>query len=58
MQLAEAVHSCDLKPMPVAVWNINHLMAPLGNESCGPVPLEKYVLVPRDWKFTLYFRIM
>ncbi len=58
MQLAEAEHSCDLKPMPVAVWNINHLMAPLGNESCGPVPLEKYVLVPRDWKFTLYFRIM
>ena len=58
MHLAEAEHSCELVREPSVSWNIHHLMAPLGNESCGPVPLDKYVLHPHPWTFTLFFRVL
>ena len=57
MHLAEAEHSCELVREKAVTWNIHHLMAPLGNESCGPAPLDKYVLHPRPWSFTLFFQV-
>ena len=55
MNIAEARHPFRLNKSGNVIWHLNHLMAPVGNESCGSRPLEKYVLRPRVWDFTLYF---
>lgn len=55
--LDSAVHTTDLKPMDKTIWNINHKMAPLGNESCGPHPQPEYILDDKEWSFTLLFSI-
>lgn len=55
MNIAEARHPFRLNKCGNVIWHLNHLMAPVGNESCGSRPLEKYVLRPRVWDFTLYF---
>lgn len=55
MNMAEAMHPFMLTRSGNVIWHLNHLMAPVGNESCGGKPLEKYVLRPRVWDFTLYF---
>ena len=55
MALAEARHPYELKAIEGLVLHINHKMAPLGNESCGPRPLKQYVIYPEPWNFTLNF---
>lgn len=55
MNMAEAMHPFMLTRSGNVIWHLNHLMAPVGNESCGGKPLDKYVLRPRVWDFTLYF---
>ena len=55
MNIAEAGHPYRLTKCGDVIWHLNHLMAPLGNESCGSRPLEPYVLRPRVWDFTLFF---
>ena len=55
MNMAEAMHPFMLRKSGDVIWHLNHLMAPVGNESCGGKPLEKYVLRPRVWDFTLFF---
>lgn len=57
MNLAEAQHPFELKPLKNPILHVNHRMAPVGNESCGPVPLEKYVLYPKVWDFEILFEI-
>lgn len=58
MELAEAIHPYDLTPIDGSILHINYKMAPLGNESCGPRPLEEYVLYPEHWNFTLIFKLI
>ncbi|MFI3322905.1 MAG: glycoside hydrolase family 2 TIM barrel-domain containing protein [Rikenellaceae bacterium] len=58
MKLAEARHTYELEKMDNSIWNINHLMAPVGNESCGPQPLPEYVLNAQNWNFTLLFDVV
>ena len=55
MNMAEAMHPFMLSKSGNVIWHLNHLMAPVGNESCGGKPLEKYVLRLRVWDFTLFF---
>ena len=57
MELAEALHPYDLTPIEGSILHINYKMGPLGNESCGPRPLEEYVLYPEHWNFTLIFKL-
>ena len=57
MELAEALHPYDLTPIDGSVLHINYKMAPLGNESCGPRPLEQYILYPKPWNFTIMFKL-
>ena len=57
MELAEALHPYDLTPIEGSVLHINYKMEPLGNESCGPRPLEECVLYPEHWNFTLIFKL-
>ncbi len=56
-QLDEARHTTDLVPMADVIWNINHRMGPIGNESCGPKPLAKYVLDEKEWNFKFLFSL-
>ena len=57
MELAEALHPYELEPIKESVLHINYKMGPLGNESCGPRPLEEYILYPKHWNFTVIFEI-
>ncbi len=57
-QMSEAYHTTGLERTENIEWNINHRMAPLGNESCGPQPLDACVLNQKEWSFTLRFTIM
>lgn len=57
MNLAEATHPFELNKLDYSILHINYLMAPVGNESCGTAPLEKYVLKPRPWHFELIFSV-
>jgi len=57
MNIAEAQHTYKLERKNNAIFSINHKMAPVGNESCGPKPLEKYVLHAQPWNFTIYFSL-
>lgn len=52
MNIAEAMHPFNLKRIDDVILHLNYKMAPLGNESCGPVPLDKYVLYPKQWNFS------
>ena len=51
----KARYTTELKPIEDIIWNINHRMAPIGNESCGPQPLEKYELNDKDMNFMFIF---
>lgn len=57
MELAEALHPYDLKPIDGTVLHVNYKMGPLGNESCGPRPLEQYILYPKPWNFAIMFKL-
>lgn len=57
MNLAEAVHPFELNRLDYSILHINYLMAPVGNESCGTAPMEKYVLKPQPWHFELIFTL-
>lgn len=57
MEIAQARHTDRLQRSGRVVMSVNHRMAPVGNESCGPRPLDKYVLHPERWQFTLFFSL-
>lgn len=57
MEIAQARHTDRLQRSGRVVMSVNHRMAPVGNESCGPRPLGKYVLHPERWQFTLFFSL-
>lgn len=57
MELAEALHPYDLKMIDGTVLHVNYKMGPLGNESCGPRPLEEYILYPKPWSFAIMFKL-
>ncbi|WP_346699530.1 glycoside hydrolase family 2 TIM barrel-domain containing protein [uncultured Alistipes sp.] len=55
MDIAEARHTDRLQPCGRVIFSVNHRMAPVGNESCGPKPLDKYVVHARPWRFEIEF---
>ena len=57
MDIAQARHTDKLQPRKTVVFSVNHRMAPIGNESCGPKPLEKYVVHAQPWRFELLFSL-
>ena len=52
MNLSTACHPFELEKLPYSILNIDYLMGPLGNESCGPAPLQKYLVNPERCSFT------
>ena len=52
----KAKHTCDLIPRDYIVMNIDYKHNGLGSASCGPAPLEKYLLFPEKFDFSLRIR--
>jgi len=53
--LSNAVHTYELKKEDKTYWNIDYRQGGLGGNSCGPQPLEKYLLKPDPVEFKLIF---
>jgi len=50
--VCDARHTYDLNRRKKTVVNIDAMMGPLGNHSCGKLPpLEKYLLKPGSYTF-------
>lgn len=53
--LSDAIHTYELKKEAFTYWNIDYRQGGLGGNSCGPQPLEKYLLKPLPVEFSLSF---
>ncbi|MFV0270025.1 MAG: glycoside hydrolase family 2 TIM barrel-domain containing protein [Draconibacterium sp.] len=53
--LSDAVHTYELSKENKTYWNVDYRQGGLGGNSCGPLPLEKYILKPEPVSFTLFF---
>ncbi|MCG8525268.1 MAG: DUF4981 domain-containing protein [Opitutales bacterium] len=51
-QLANTTHYFLLEKEDVLYVNLSHAQLGIGNSSCGPEALEKYVIQPRDFAFS------
>jgi beta-galactosidase/beta-glucuronidase len=55
-QLTRATHTFELKPSGETIFNLDHLQAGLGSNSCGPGPLAQYQIEPREYAFAVRLR--
>jgi len=55
-QLAKARFSYQLKENPYHILNIDFEHGPVGNGSCGPRPLRKYMVRPEANAFSLFIQ--
>jgi len=56
--LTRARHTFELQPCGHIVWNLDHLQAGLGSNSCGPGPLPQYLIQPVERRFALRLRLV
>jgi beta-galactosidase/beta-glucuronidase len=54
--LTHAIHTYELKPCGATILNLDHLQAGLGSNSCGPGPLEPYLVQPQEYNFGVRLR--
>ncbi len=54
--LTRARHTYELVPRQETILHLDHAQAPLGSQSCGPGPLEKYLLRPERVEFRVRLR--
>jgi beta-galactosidase len=54
--LTAARHSFDLPQRDLTEFNIDHLQAPLGSNSCGPLPQHRYVRAVEPTTFSVTLR--
>ena len=55
-QLSDTKHDYELEPLKETVLSLDYAQTGCGSNSCGPLPLEKYRLLEREFDFT--FRIL
>ena len=55
-ELAAARHTYDLEPGDTVVLSLDHAVCGLGSASCGPRPLEQYILRPHEATFAFRLR--
>jgi hypothetical protein len=53
--LESIAHNTELKLRDQLYVNVDHRQLGLGSNSCGPLPLEQYLLKPGEFKFALEF---
>jgi beta-galactosidase/beta-glucuronidase len=51
--LADAAHTIDLVRLDETILNLDHAQCGLGSNSCGPRPLDKYLLPPKETTFSV-----
>jgi beta-galactosidase len=51
-----ARHTYDLRPCELTEWNLDHLQAPLGSNSCGPSPQNRYIQPVETTTFSIAIR--
>lgn len=51
--LTDAMHTTELEPRETIVLSLDYAQNGLGSNSCGPGPLEKYLLKPSPVQFSL-----
>lgn len=56
--LSNATHTYELKKADKTYWNIDFRQGGLGGNSCGPLPLDKYLLKPLPVEFSLTFELI
>ena len=54
--LTAAGHTFDLDELDETVLSLDYLQCGLGSNSCGPGPLEKYLIAPVEMDFSLRLR--
>jgi beta-galactosidase/evolved beta-galactosidase subunit alpha len=54
--LDSAAHNTELKPRDELHVNIDHRQLGLGSNSCGPLPLEQYLLRPGAFRFSVLLK--
>jgi hypothetical protein len=54
--LTTAGHTFDLDELDETVLSLDYLQCGLGSNSCGPGPLEKYLIAPVEMDFSLRLR--
>jgi hypothetical protein len=52
----KARHTCELVRRDETILNLDHAQAPLGSASCGPGPLEKYLVKAEPVAFSVRLR--
>ncbi len=52
----DARHTYELVRRDETILNLDHAQAPLGSASCGPGPLDKYLLKPEPTEFSVRLR--
>ena len=55
--LTQATHTYQLKPRPQTIMNIDAMQCGLGGASCGPGTLPQYLVMPKQYQFTVTFTI-
>ena len=55
-ELARAQHTYDLERGDTVVLSLDHAVCGLGSASCGPRPLEQYILRPHEATFAFRLR--
>lgn len=54
--LTRAAHTFELKPCGETILNLDHRQAGLGSNSCGPGPLEPYLVKPVQYRWQTRLR--
>jgi hypothetical protein len=54
--LTLARHTYELKPCGETILNLDHRQCGLGSNSCGPGPLDKYLVPARNYRYTVRLR--
>ena len=56
--LYRARHTCDLKPQPEVILNLDAAQRGLGTGSCGPDTLPRYCLLAPEYRFTYRLTVL
>jgi beta-galactosidase len=56
--LYRARHTCDLKPRPEVILNLDAAQRGLGTGSCGPDTLPQYCLLAREYRFSYRLTVL
>jgi beta-galactosidase len=54
--LYAAYHTNELVPREEVYWTLDFRQSGLGNQACGPMTLPQYLVMPGEYRFTIWLR--